>query len=73
MNPLFTTITEKEFAQNFEFIISLVQRGNSFYVQTNDSKLVALIPVNDPIAQSIMQSKDIQDQVEEALKDFSET
>lgn len=73
MNPLFTTITEKEFCENFEFIISLVQRGNSFYVQTKDSKLLALIPVNDPIAQSLMQSSDIKDEVEEALKSFSET
>jgi len=73
MNPLFTTITEKEFAENFEFIISLVQRGNSFYIKTESDKLLALIPVNDPIAQSILQNEEVRGQVEEALKDFSES
>lgn len=73
MNPLFTTVTEEEFKQNFEFIITLVQRGNSFYIKTDSGKLLALIPVNDPIAQSIFQNEDVKDQVEEALKDFSES
>jgi len=73
MNPLLTTITEKEFAENFEFIISLVQRGNSFYIKTESGKLLAVIPVNDPIAQSILQNEEVKDQVEEALKDFTES
>lgn len=73
MNPLFTTITEQEFNANFDFIISLVQRGNSFYIKTKDDKLLALIPINDPIAQSLIQNQEIQEEVEQTLKEFSES
>ena len=72
MNPLFTTITEQEFNTNFEFIISLVQRGSSFYVKTKEDKLLAVIPINDPIAQSLIQDKEIQSELEETLKEFND-
>lgn len=72
MNPLFTKITEKEFNSNFEFIITLVQRGTSFYIETDDGKLLALIPINDPVAQSLLHNQNLQDEVEEVLKQFAE-
>ncbi len=73
MNPLFTTITEEEFGKNFDFIISLVQRGNGFYIKTNDEKLVALIPINDPIAQSLIKNESVESDIQEAMKDFVES
>lgn len=73
MNPLFTTITQEEFEKNIEFIITLVQRGNGFYIKTQDDKLVALIPINNPVMESLIGNTDLQSQIDEAIKEFGDS
>jgi hypothetical protein len=73
MNPLFTTITQDEFEKNIDFIVTLVQRGNGFYIKTEGDKLVALIPINDPVMQSLVSGSDLSSEIDEAIKEFSES
>jgi hypothetical protein len=73
MNPLFTTITQEEFEKNIDFIVTLVQRGNGFYIKTDDDKLVAIIPINDPVMESLISGNNLKSEIDEVIKEFGES
>jgi hypothetical protein len=45
----FLEIAEDEFSQNFDFCLTLVQRGTTLKIVTNEGKAVLCVPINDEL------------------------
>ncbi len=45
----FLEIAEDEFSQNFDFCLTLVQRGTTIKIVTNQGKAVLCVPINDEL------------------------
>lgn len=72
-NPLFPRITVQECQDNFDFVLTLVERGTSFYVEDPETKLTCmLLPVNDPVSQIVLQQDHIKMEVDDALQRLQE-
>ena len=71
MNPLFPRITVQEAQDNFDFILTLVERGTSFYIEDPDTnKTVIMLPVNDPVAKIALQQPDVKEDIDDALAEL---
>jgi hypothetical protein len=45
----FLEIEEKEFSQNFDFCLTLVQRGTTIKIITEQGKAILCVPINDEL------------------------
>ncbi len=73
-NPLFPRITVQEAQDNFDFVMALVERGTSFYIEEPDTKKTCiLMPVNDPVAQIALQQPDISEDVDDVVRELYST
>ena len=71
MNPLFPRITVQEAQDNFDFVLTLVERGTSFYIEDPETqKTVIMLPANDPVAKIAIQSQDIKEDIDDALTEL---
>ena len=71
MNPLFPRITVQEAQDNFDFVLTLVERGTSFYIEDPETKkTVIMLPANDPVAKIAFQSQDIKEDIDDALTEL---
>jgi hypothetical protein len=73
-NPLFPRITVQEAQDNFDFVMALVERGTSFYIEEPDTKKTCiLMPVNDPVAQIALQQPDISEDFDDVVRELYST
>lgn len=73
-NPLFPRITVQEAESNFDFVMTLVERGTSFYIEDPETgKTCMLLPVNDPVAQIALQQPDISEDVDDVVRELYST
>lgn len=71
MNPLFPRITVQECQDNFDFILTLVERGTSFYIEDPETeKTVVLLPINDPVSKIALQQPEIKEEIDDALAEL---
>jgi hypothetical protein len=71
MNPLFPRITVQELEQNFDFVLALVERGTSFYIEDPENgNTCMMLPVNDPVAKIVLQQDDLKTEVDDALAEM---
>lgn len=73
MNPLFPRITVQEAQDNFDFVLALVERGTTFYIEDPETKKTCIMmPVNDPVAQIALQQDILQNEIEDAKQFLAE-
>lgn len=52
----FLEIAEKEFSENFDFCLTLVQRGTTLKIITDEGKAVLCVPIADELKDLIKQN-----------------